>query len=252
MRNLRVLIADDECTIREGFKRLFNWEEHGCSLVGEAENGREALEKIAALAPDIVIMDISMPVMSGLEVIRQARQSASHTAVVIVSGYDDFSYCQEALRLRVEAYLLKPVDFEELREIVDSLKIKLGEMDLLQDAPTADKDRKLIQEMTDYLNRHLDEEISLRLLGEVFYLTPNYISRIFRNELGVNYLSYLTHLRIEKARELLLKTDRGIAEVSEAVGFHDYRTFTKVFKRYEGVPPTQFRKFMKDAGEMSS
>ena len=68
----------------------------------------------------------------------------------------------------------------------------------------------------------------------------------------MNYLSYLTHLRIEKARELLLKTDRGIAEVSEAVGFHDYRTFTKVFKRYEGVPPTQFRKFMKDAGEMSS
>ena len=249
MRNLKVLIADDECTIREGFKRLFDWERHGCSLIGEAENGKDALEKIEALSPDIVIMDISMPVMTGLEVIRQARRRFPRIAFVIVSGYDDFSYCQEALRLRVEAYLLKPVNFDELQEIIDSLKIKLGEMDMLQGAPATDKDRKLIRDMTDYLNRHLDEEISLKILGDVFYMTPNYISRVFRDELGVNYLAYLTHLRIERARKLLLTTDMAIADVSEAAGFHDYRTFTKVFKRYEGVPPTQFRKYMKDTPE---
>ena len=247
MRNLKVLLADDEYTIREGFKRLFDWEQHGCSLVGEAADGREALDKIGALHPDIVIMDISMPVMTGLEVIRLARQSAPRTAFVIVSGYDDFSYCQEALRLRVEAYLLKPVNFEELHEVVDSLKIKLGEQDMLREAPAADTDRKLIRDMTDYLNRNLGEEISLKLLGDVFYLTPNYISRVFRNELGVNYLAYLTLLRVERAKELLLTTDLGIAEISEAAGFHDYRTFTKVFKRNEGVPPTQYRKYMKDA-----
>lgn len=248
MRSLKVLIADDEYTIREGFKRLFDWERHGCSLIGEAENGKDALEKIKALSPDIVIMDISMPVMTGLEVIRQVRQRFPRIAFVIVSGYDDFSYCQEALRLRVEAYLLKPVNFDELQEIVDNLKIKLGEMDMLQGAPATDKDRKLIRDMTDYLNQHLDEEISLKILGDVFYLTPNYISRIFRDELGVNYLAYLTHLRIERARNLLLTTDMAIADVSEAAGFHDYRSFTKVFKRYEGVPPTQFRKYMKDSG----
>ena len=248
MRNLRVLIADDEFTIREGFKRLFDWEQHGCILIGEAENGKEALEKIEALSPDIVIMDISMPVMTGLEVIRQVRRCFPRIAFVIVSGYDDFSYCQEALRLRVEAYMLKPVNFDELQEIVDSLKIKLGEMDMLQGSPATDNNRKLIQEMTDYLNQHLDEEISLKILGDVFYLTPNYISRVFRDELGVNYLAYLTHLRIEKARNLLLNTDMAIADIAEAAGFHDYRTFTKVFKRYEGVPPTQFRKFMKDTG----
>ena len=248
MRSLKVLIADDEYTISEGFKRLFDWERHGCSLIGEAENGKDALEKIKALSPDIVIMDISMPVMTGLEVIRQVRQRFPRIAFVIVSGYDDFSYCQEALRLRVEAYLLKPVNFDELQEIVDNLKIKLGEMDMFQGAPATDKDRKLIRDMTDYLNQHLDEEISLKILGDVFYLTPNYISRIFRDELGVNYLAYLTHLRIERARNLLLTTDMAIADVSEAAGFHDYRSFTKVFKRYEGVPPTQFRKYMKDSG----
>ena len=248
MRNLKILLADDEYTIREGFKRLFDWEKHGCSLVGEAADGREALEKIEALRPDIVIIDISMPVMTGLEVIRHARRRSLKTTFVIVSGYDDFSYCQEALRLRVEAYLLKPVNFDELHEIVDSLKIKLSEMDMDRDTPAMDTDKKLIRDITEYLNLHLDEEISLKILGEVFYLTPNYISRVFRDEMGVNYLAYLTYLRIEKARSLLLTTDMGIAEISAAAGFHDYRTFTKLFKRHEGVPPSQFRKYMNDVG----
>lgn len=248
MRNLKVLLADDEYTIREGFKRLFDWEKHGCQVVGEAADGREALDRIAALRPDIVIMDISMPVLSGLEVIRQVRRRVPGTAFVIVSGYDDFAYCQEALRLRVEAYLLKPVNFDELHELIDSLKIKLNQ-NILRDAPAGNADRKLIRDMTDYLNRHLDEEISLKLLGEVFFLTPNYISRVFRSELGVNYLAYLTHLRIERAKSLLLTTDRGIAEIAEAAGFNDYRTFTKVFKRFESVPPSQYRKVMADAGE---
>lgn len=245
MRNLKVLLADDEHTIREGFKHLFDWEKHGCTLIGEARDGRETLEKIESLDPDIVIIDISMPVLSGLEVIRKIKKQGLKTAFVIVSGYDDFSYCQEALRLKVEAYLLKPVNFEELDEIVDSLKIKLGEKDILSDREIADTDRKLIRDMTDYLNEHLGEEINLKVLGEVFYLTPNYISRVFRDELGVNYLTYLTHLRIEKAKKLLLSTDMGIGEISDASGFHDYRTFTKVFKKYESVPPTQFRKYIK-------
>ncbi|WP_026529165.1 response regulator transcription factor [Butyrivibrio sp. VCD2006] len=246
MRNLKVLLADDEQTIREGFKHLFDWEKHGCSIIGEASDGQEALEKIETLHPDIVIIDISMPVLTGLEVIAKIKKQGLKTAFVIVSGYDDFSYCQEALRLRVEAYLLKPVNFDELSDLVDRLKIKLGEMDMLEDAPASSTDRKLIRDMTDYLNNHLDEEISLKILGEVFYLTPNYISRVFRDELGVNYLSYLTHLRIEKAKELLARTDMGIAEISEAAGFNDYRVFTKVFKRYENVPPTQFRKYMRN------
>ena len=247
MRNLKVLLADDEYTIREGFKQLFDWEKHGCSLVGEARDGKEALEKINTLKPDIVIIDISMPVVNGLEVIRTARKNAGHTAFVIVSGYDDFSYCQEALRLKVEAYLLKPVNFEELNQIIDSLKIKLGEMDMLEDPAAAGKEGKLIRDMTDYLIEHLDQEISLKILGEEFLLSPNYISRLFRDELGVNYLAYLTHLRIERAKRFLLNTDMGIAEISEAVGFKDYRTFTKVFKHYESVPPTQFRKYLKES-----
>ena len=99
MNSLRVLLVDDEIMIREGFKRLFDWQAHNCEVVGEAADGMEALAQIDALRPDIVIMDINIPIMNGLKVIQVSRMKHPNTAFVIVSGYDDFSYCREALRL---------------------------------------------------------------------------------------------------------------------------------------------------------
>ena len=113
MKNLRVLLVDDEIMIREGFKRLFDWEAHDCEVAGEASDGMEALTQIDTLEPDIVIMDINIPIMNGLKVIQLTRIKHPDIAFVIVSGYDDFSYCREALRLQITDYILKPVNYEE-------------------------------------------------------------------------------------------------------------------------------------------
>ena len=101
MRKLGVLLVDDEIMIREGFKRLFDWGNHDCEVIGEASDGMEALNQIDTLNPDIVIMDINIPVINGLKVIKLSRIKHPETAFVIVSGYDDFSYCREALRLQI-------------------------------------------------------------------------------------------------------------------------------------------------------
>ena len=110
MRKLKVLLVDDEIMIREGFKHLFDWEAHGCEVVGEAADGMEALGQIDALLPDIVIMDINIPIMNGLKVIEVSRVKHPKIAYVIVSGYDDFAYCRQALRLQITDYILKPVN----------------------------------------------------------------------------------------------------------------------------------------------
>ena len=113
MKKLRVLLVDDEIMIREGFKQLFDWQAHDCEVVGEAGDGMEALTQIDTLHPDIVIMDINIPIMNGLKVIQFSRIKHPGTAFVIVSGYDDFSYCREALRLQITDYILKPVNYEK-------------------------------------------------------------------------------------------------------------------------------------------
>ena len=125
MKKLRVLLVDDEIIIREGFKRLFDWDAHDCEVAGEAADGMEALSRIDTLDPDLVIMDINIPILNGLKVIQLSRIKHPETAFIIVSGYDDFSYCREALRLQITDYILKPVNYEEFGACIDRLKISL-------------------------------------------------------------------------------------------------------------------------------
>ena len=260
MREYRVFLVDDEIKIREGFKKLFNWKEHGCEIIGEAGDGIHAVNAISELKPDIVIMDINIPILSGLDVIRRVKKISPHTAFIIVSGYDDFSYCREALHLKVEEYILKPVNFREFGEVLDNLKITIFQNSMnrkmeetekggnarKQDPEKTDENkeeaRRQIYLITKYIQEHLKEEISLKIIAGEFYLSNNYVSHLFRNEIGVNYLTYLTHLRIEKAKSLLVGTGKSISEIAEEVGFNDYRAFNKAFKKVEKVTPSQYRK----------
>ena len=125
MKKLNVLLVDDEIIIRQGFIKLFDWQAHDCQVIGQASDGLEALSKIDELKPDIVIMDINIPIMNGLKVIELSRIKHPDTAFVIVSGYDDFSYCRQALKLKITDYILKPVNYEEFGNCIDNLKISL-------------------------------------------------------------------------------------------------------------------------------
>lgn len=241
MKKLRVLLVDDEIMIREGFKRLFDWEAHDCEVVGEAADGMEALAQIDALLPDIAIMDINIPIMNGLKVIQLSRMKHPDIAFVIVSGYDDFAYCREALRLQITDYILKPVNYEEFGSCIDNLKISLFRR-RTEEEPAAAEEERPIAAMTRYMQAHLAGEISLNLLAEEFHLSPQYISQLFKSEIGVNFLTYLTNLRMERAKKLLLSTALPVSEVAEQSGYGDYRVFTKAFKKSEGVTPSQYRR----------
>lgn len=240
MKKLRVLLVDDEIMIREGFKHLFDWEAHDCQVIGEAADGMEAMNQIDALQPDIVIMDINIPIMNGLKVIQCSRMKHPEIAFVIVSGYDDFSYCREALRLKITDYILKPVNYEEFGACIDNLKIALFRQQLPQEETQGEE--RPIMAITRYLQEHLSEDISLSILAEEFHLSAQYISQLFKSEIGVNFLAYLTNIRMERAKKLLLSTALSIGEISEQLGFGDYRVFTKVFKKSEGVTPSQYRR----------
>ena len=206
----------------------------------------EALSRIDALCPDIVIMDINIPIMNGLKVIQLSRIKHPETAYVIVSGYDDFSYCREALRLQITDYILKPVNYDEFGSCIDNLKISLFERGITHSDPTLEE--RPINQLTRYLQEHLAEEISLSVLADEFHLSTQYISQLFKSEIGVNFLTYLTNIRMENAKKLLLDTSLPISEISERSGYGDYRVFTKAFKKSEGVTPSQHRRDFLETG----
>lgn len=241
MNNCRVLLADDEAAILEGYKLLFDWEKYQCEIAGTAMDGQEAVEKARELKPDIVIMDINLPKLNGLEAIRAIQDTApgDHPIyMIVVTGYDEFSYCQEALRLRVSDFLLKPIDFDAFGEVIEGVVKKVMENPNRQ-VVLSDTLKKIV----DYVNENLsDEDMRLTLLAENMNMNPNYISQLFKKELGCGYHAYLNQVCVEKAKKYLRQTNEPITVVAELVGFSDYRIFTKIFKGIVGVTPSQFRK----------
>ena len=238
MKKLRVVLVDDEIMIREGFKKLFDWEAHQCEVIGEASDGIEAINTIKTLEPDIVIMDINIPIMNGLKVIQTCRALYPDMAFIIVSGYDDFSYCREALRMKITDYILKPVNYDEFGACIDRLKIALYE----NKESKITEDTSTISHIIQYLQDHLEEDISLNILADVFHLSAQYISQLFKKEIGVNFLAYLTSIRMEKAKKLLISTSLSIGEIAMQCGYGDYRVFTKTFKKMIGNTPSQYRR----------
>lgn len=156
-----------------------------------------------------------------------------------MSGYDEFEYCREALRLQIMDYILKPVDFGEFGKVIERIKLKLIQNKCPQTGLCAEKP---VYQLAAYLQEHLSEDITLQTLAEEFHLNPSYISQLFKNELGMKYHDYLTKLRMDKARTLLASTGKSITEIAGETGFRDYRVFTKVFKSAEGGIPLRFQK----------
>lgn len=122
----KLFIADDEASIRNGLKCIIDWEELGFSLCGEASNGKDALSQILALNPSLVLLDVKMPGMHGTEVIRRARESGFQGKCIILSGYSDFKYAQEAIKSGVRFYLTKPIEEDELVQTVTQIREELA------------------------------------------------------------------------------------------------------------------------------
>ncbi len=245
MKKLKVMIVDDEITIVEGFKRIFDWEKHGCVLVCEAGDGMCAINQAITYQPDIIIMDINLPIITGLDAISIIREKNPKITFIVISGYDEFEYCQEALRLKVKDYLLKPVNYDELGEVIDHIRMDQFHVEVNSKekilVESKNEDSKIIFRFIAFIQEHLVEDINLQKLSEEFHMNPSYISQLFKNETGINYHSYLTQLRVNKSKTLLTTTGKSISEIAVSVGFNDYRIFTKVFKNYTGVIPSQYR-----------
>lgn len=128
---MKLFISDDEIDVREGIRYLLNWSKLGFYICGEGKNGQDTLDKITRLMPDIVLLDIRMPKLSGLEVIKRAREQGFLGKFILLSGYSDFSYAQEAIRFGVSCYLTKPIDEYELEKaVLEAREAILNELDM--------------------------------------------------------------------------------------------------------------------------
>ncbi len=254
----RAAIIDDESWIREGLSEHIDWERIGIELVGSFEDGLEALQEIRNNPIDIIMTDIRMPNMTGLEFLAELRKiemnhpDTPSSKVVIMSGFDDFKYAQEAMRLGASDYLLKPTDVEDTEEVLLKLKVHCeNERNAARlKIPNLPKPAEGVVENASYLikkairlmNEKFTEDLHLVQIAEELFITPNYLSRIFKQETGKSFSDYLSAKRIEKSCELLTKSTLKIYQIGEAVGYPNPRYFSEWFQKQTGMSPGEYRK----------
>lgn len=244
--NYKYFVVEDEHLIRKNLIKKIESLQLPFKLVGEASNGMDARINIEKSCPDLVITDIRMPQFDGLKLAEFLYKNYPHIKVIILSGYDDFSYAQAAIKFQVKDYLLKPVTVEALSESLHKILISIQSETKQLGAfctDTSKLDQKSICELLEkYLQEHYQNDISFSELGERFGFTPEYLGKIFKKHSGETPSKYLTKLRINEAKRLLLgNPEMEIQKVGEIVGYKDGFYFSRVFKSYMGIQPSEFR-----------
>lgn len=232
---LKVLIADDERIVRKTLRLIGNWDEYEMEIVGEAQNGMEALEMIDQLKPDILLLDMKMPGLSGNQILEQLTGDRKRIHVIVISGYDDFEYARMALKYGAIDYLLKPINRNEFNQALN----RIYENEQKLQIQGVERKKDALEQIKDKIDTNYMEDISLTNLAEAYFMNSDVLSRLFKKKYGVNITSYINDVRLTQAK-IYLTAGYNSAQVSEMVGYHDSNYFSRVFKKYYGMSPTQF------------
>ena len=261
---IRLLIADDEKLEREALAELVQRRFEREVVLEVAENGRKAADTAVLWGADLILMDIEMPGMSGLDAARAVLAQRPSCRVIFVTAYSLFQYAHEAVHLGACDYLLKPVDPDELeasvrramRQIETERKLKelaaaqpqpeqTETEEEAEDAPEEGENSQTALVMA-HVRRYLEDnymfDLSLDSVGEILHISPAYLSAQFKKYQKMNFLDCLTELRINAAKELLADPFRSSAEVASMVGYEDASYFARAFKKRTGMTPTQYRR----------
>lgn len=246
-RKLTFVVAEDEERMRDYLARKTAELDPAFECAGTAADGEEAVELVERHLPDLLITDIKMPVLGGLELVERIRRTNPELRILIVSGFSEFEYARQGIELGVDDYILKPIDLEKLREVLRRVRIRLDASTGTEDAEfgldrIGARETELAKSVEVYLQENYRRPYSLERLASTFGCKPAYLLRLYRKVTGRTPTQDLIHLRIEKAKRLLVGHPHiEIKQVSAAVGYDDALYFSRLFKKETGLNPSAFK-----------
>jgi YesN/AraC family two-component response regulator len=257
----KILIADDEALERKVLTLFLERSNLPIDTILVAEDGNDAFVKVVCDKPDIIVLDINMPEMSGIEVLEKIRNENIEAKVIISTAFDEFDYAVKALKLGAIDFLVKPVQrktflnaiektIERLR-IEEKNKSKMQQLDNVIEYFKQNPVEKNIKNdeaiplavlsIKEYIEKHYTDYISLdEIISDCGY-SKYHISRLFKNYMNCTIMEYLLEHRINMAKKLLKDTSKSIKEIAGGIGYSDPNYFSLIFKREEGVSPIQYR-----------
>jgi two-component system, response regulator YesN len=236
----RVMIIDDEMAARRLLQASIDWQSLDMELVGEAASGIEAINIIDELRPDIVFVDISMPFMNGIEFTQVASERYTDLVIIIFTGFDDFEYARQCVRLPVVEYMLKPIVRQEVTEVLTRIKENLDKRNTSTQEIGQDITPSAIELIMQYLRDNFTESnINLTSVAQHFGFNSSYLSRKFKQETGKSFVEFLIKSRMERAI-MLAGIGKKMFCTANAVGIPDPNYFGRCFKKYTGISYSEY------------
>ena len=237
----RVVLIDDEPLITEGLRKIVSWEKYHCEVVGTAEDAVSGAELIRSLQPHILFTDIRMPGDDGLTMLVGLRSEFPEMQVTVLTGYREFSYAQEAIRLGVTRFLLKPSRMDEIHEALEAMTARLSSGNTEETAESENAGSFLINQATAYMQKHYAEKLTLQDVADACYVSQWHLSKLMNRHTGKSFYDILNTLRIRAAKDLLKDPGLRISDIGEMVGYADTAHFAKVFKKLVGMSANEYR-----------
>lgn len=259
--NYSLIVVDDEKPIRDGLEK-FHWDRLGFECAGVAANAAQALALAERVRPDVVLSDIKMPGVSGIELAAALRTILPMTKVLLISGHRDFELARQAIHEAVYDYILKPIDQKQLEQIFIRLRTQLDNAQTQQDTVNSGRDDDetrhgqnpvvirdfqvpaalAIHKAMRFLEDNFAHSFTMEEVAKMVGLSPAYFSERFKQIAGMNYIDYLTMTRMERAKQLLRDPKYKVQDVASRVGYIDPKYFTSAFKKFSGKTPLEFRR----------
>lgn len=236
-----ILVVDDEYNSRMGVTfTLEQWGEDRVK-VDMADNGKQAIRLLGENPYDLLITDIRMPLMSGIELLETLRGEQNKINTILLTGFAEFEYAQKALRLGAVDYLLKPIRQEQLIASVGKVFQSKSEETANLLSYGIPSSNAYILSAVKYIHESIGMPLSIKEIAQHVHLNPSYLSVLFKEETGVSFSDYVIRLRMKRAKELLYHSPLSMDSISEQIGLQTASYFIRIFKKYEGITPKQYR-----------
>jgi two-component system, response regulator YesN len=235
----QLVIVDDEEKILEGISELFPWNNIGFNVVARFIDARSALSYVENNPVDVVMTDISMPDMNGIELTKELLRFPE-LKIVLFSSYKDYEYMRAGIHYGICDYLLKPIRYDELVACFEKIRLKLDEKNIVEVPKPKTYYSEIILRVDKYLSDNY-QKASLEGAAEAVGLSPNYLSKIYKEKSGCGFLERLNRIKMEKACELLMDPGYKHYEIAFYVGYDNPKNFSRAFKTHFNVSPMEYR-----------
>lgn len=269
---LKVIIVDDELLERKVLSKIISTEFPDIEVIDEAPNGRVAIEKAQLHHPDLMLMDIKMPGIDGVEAVKQIKELLPDTKFIMVSAFNTFEYAKEVMKQGVKDYILKPSRKEDILASVGRVKEEIEQerkqheeqIELrarlkqllaltqnegfleedhsqLVDAWKSNQAKIILTKAKEYIENKFSDSLTLEEVAEHVELSPVYFSKFFKENFGVTFIDYVTTIRMNHAKKEMKDPSKSLKEICYSVGYKDPNYFSRAFKKYTGLSPTEYR-----------